>query len=520
MRGIASPPVVALQIKAVRRDPDAWTGADLARLAARIDAFGGRCCLLAYARSPQETQDNLAWIEACGARALDVVYMTDDTARAALLYVSGIASRAAAGAARRMAVVLTDPADARVHEIATGCDGCVARAVPQSACPDLLCQIVVGAIVEAARGQAGDDEARVTPARRRPVVIGYAMRESRELDLARRGLMHMDVRGGACFAPVAASLDAQAQRLPFDVVLHKATDWSTFDSERNVASLQLPAYFLSDPPPPLGDDIARVVPLITRSGIHDALSELARAGLLGDRLKVPRAWPLAAAEAESVIFTALPRPLIAKAEVACGTSFAHRMLVLPAAGGSGSADREDRGNGGRGGRGVGVMQANERAAYRSHLGGLDVLCQDWIHSDGHEIKVYVIGERVHVSRRPLPPALQTAGDAGGNAVAFDGAALPSSAGGVKGGVKGGLGGGLGEPTAEQRAALCVAASALRDRLGLSLFGFDCVVDRMDGDRMAIVDVNYFPSFKQVPRAAHHLRETLVDRAHTLSNARQ
>ena len=166
------------------------------------------------------------------------------------------------------------------------------------------------------------------------------------------------------------------------------------------------------------------------------------------------------------------------------------------------------------------MPANERAAYRSHLGGLDVLCQDWIQSDGYEIKVYVIGERVHVSRRPLPPALQTAGDAGGNAVAFDGAALPSSAGGVKGGVKGGLGGGLGEPTAEQRAALCVAASALRDRLGLSLFGFDCVVDRMDGDRMAIVDVNYFPSFKQVPRAAHHLRETLVERAHTLLNARQ
>ena len=79
---------------------------------------------------------------------------------------------------------------------------------------------------------------------------------------------------------------------------------------------------------------------------------------------------------------------------------------------------------------------------------------------------------------------------------------------------------MGGPTAEQRAALCVAASALRDRLGLALFGFDCVVDRRDGDRMAIVDVNYFPSFKQVPRAAHHLRETLVERAHTLLNARQ
>jgi inositol-1,3,4-trisphosphate 5/6-kinase/inositol-tetrakisphosphate 1-kinase len=54
------------------------------------------------------------------------------------------------------------------------------------------------------------------------------------------------------------------------------------------------------------------------------------------------------------------------------------------------------------------------------------------------------------------------------------------------------------------------AAALRQRLGLTLFGFDLVFDRSAGE-LVIVDVNYFPSFKGIPEAAAALQAALRER---------
>ncbi|KAL4448397.1 hypothetical protein ABPG75_005616 [Micractinium tetrahymenae] len=54
------------------------------------------------------------------------------------------------------------------------------------------------------------------------------------------------------------------------------------------------------------------------------------------------------------------------------------------------------------------------------------------------------------------------------------------------------------------------AAALRQQLGLTLFGFDLVFDRAAGE-LVIIDVNYFPSFKGIPEAPAALQAALRQR---------
>ncbi|CAN0416661.1 unnamed protein product, partial [Ectocarpus sp. 8 AP-2014] len=42
----------------------------------------------------------------------------------------------------------------------------------------------------------------------------------------------------------------------------------------------------------------------------------------------------------------------------------------------------------------------------------------------------------------------------------------------------------------------LAARRMRETFGLSLFGFDLIVDRATGETF-VIDVNYFPSFKDL-----------------------
>lgn len=42
----------------------------------------------------------------------------------------------------------------------------------------------------------------------------------------------------------------------------------------------------------------------------------------------------------------------------------------------------------------------------------------------------------------------------------------------------------------------IAATRMRETFGLSIFGFDLIVDGATGENM-VIDVNYFPSFKDL-----------------------
>ena len=51
-----------------------------------------------------------------------------------------------------------------------------------------------------------------------------------------------------------------------------------------------------------------------------------------------------------------------------------------------------------------------------------------------------------------------------------------------------------EPPGVSMEAARLAAVRMRETFGLSIFGFDLIVDRATGENM-VIDVNYFPSFK-------------------------
>lgn len=41
-----------------------------------------------------------------------------------------------------------------------------------------------------------------------------------------------------------------------------------------------------------------------------------------------------------------------------------------------------------------------------------------------------------------------------------------------------------------------AADRMKETFGLSIFGFDLIIDRVSGEAL-VIDVNYFPSFKDL-----------------------
>jgi inositol-1,3,4-trisphosphate 5/6-kinase/inositol-tetrakisphosphate 1-kinase len=55
-------------------------------------------------------------------------------------------------------------------------------------------------------------------------------------------------------------------------------------------------------------------------------------------------------------------------------------------------------------------------------------------------------------------------------------------------------------------------TALKAAFGLELFGFDILVTSAPDDRLLVVDVNYFPSYKEVPNFPALLAKYLTDRA--------
>ena len=57
-----------------------------------------------------------------------------------------------------------------------------------------------------------------------------------------------------------------------------------------------------------------------------------------------------------------------------------------------------------------------------------------------------------------------------------------------------------------------AAGAVSERFGLSLFGFDVIVPVEDRDKIFIIDVNFFPSYKEVSDFPSKLRAYFREKA--------
>jgi len=482
-------PVVVIQLELVIE----WAREDLDALLAQMDACQIRTRFFAYGRDIDECRRKRDWLddynsaEICSTRLKqpEVVFITDRTLAPALMHALFD------GYKQQKAILLASPESVELSRVAKDFGFSILDVHPPSErrpfTSALLCQRIVQAIL--------DDHDTL--------VIGYLMKVSRAVSLAKQGLIHFHASDGVCFAPVEPTLDLAHQSIPFHMILHKATDWSEYDYVDNRVCLKLPPAFQSHVTRRVFcDQVDDIAPLMRRSMFASILAEMMESSLaMGESLKVPGTTTLinASLEGSLDVLEKFPLPFIIKSDAACGTSFSHKMIVVR------SFDAE----------------SIRKHIVRSFGSVRDLIAQEYIaENDGYEMKVYNIGQDIHVVRRPLnAPSLDSV--ALKTAFSFDSQAKPRSRSNSAATNRESTPNVVNASTltGARHQALEQAARWLRDKLGLAFFGFDVLLDTggsKDDPRacakLAIIDVNYFPSFKHADNAGASFRKALKEQS--------
>lgn len=318
------------------------------------------------------------------------------------------------------------------------------------------------------------------------LTIGYTMKPSREEDFAKRGAFPMDpTQSGLIFLPLTFELSISSQLQEIDAILHKATDEiisielsnSSGSSNRitYTSDMQLLKRYLDNNPECcVIDPFNNIYPVLDRLKIQQillGLEELNREGcrtiraphfLKVDDFKEPTLI-------ERLTEAKLSLPSIVKPQVACGVAEAHNMAIV--------FKMED---------------------YRDLSNPCPAVIQEYVDHSSTIYKCYVLGEKLfYAVKKSIPNAdmlIKLSEKKGLKPLVFDSLkSLPIAKDG------------------EQFEGVCSmvknwsidiglmtdAASWLRNKLDLTIFGFDVVIEEGSGDHV-IVDVNYLPSFKEVP----------------------
>lgn len=316
------------------------------------------------------------------------------------------------------------------------------------------------------------------------LIVGHVMKWSREKDfLKRRALPAVPTTNGLSFVALQTEKPMEPQLAGMDVVLHKATDEIV-----SVAKIQastpadriqysdgiqkLQRYLAEHPDLCVVDPISRLNPLLDRALTRELLEDLEDAKVSDTTVvRAPRSVEVKdleephLTEAVSVGF-----PTIVKTMMACGTSDAHTMAVV-----------------------------FKKEGYVNLQVPLPAVVQEYVDHGSCVYKFYIIGDKVyHSCRRSMPNAASLAvsgGSTGGlPALVFDSLkSMPSSFEGDSKPLPNTVVQGDGSLDVE---AVGKAAIWLRKKLGLTIIGFDIVVQVGTKDHV-MVDVNYFPSFKDV-----------------------
>lgn len=263
----------------------------------------------------------------------------------------------------------------------------------------------------------------------------------------------------------------------YDALLHKRTDdfvgALTADAE-SVARLRDFRKMLTPSVVPV-DDLAGIPKLIDRAEMSfavenaiDASSKAAKKVLRSLRWAVVRAdAPRASLEST---FGSFDFPVIIKRRLACGTPESHEMAIAHDLGAA-----------------VETARTMLRDARCNDSFSRSLFVQEFVRNHGALLfKVYVIGDRVSVQTRVSVDEHAT--PASGKVVTFDSQVMSKSA--RSAGAKAAK---MPEEIARQ------VADMMRSELDVSLFGVDLIFD-MRTQRYCIVDVNYFPGYKNVANA--------------------
>ncbi|XP_078152668.1 inositol 1,3,4-trisphosphate 5/6-kinase 4 [Carex rostrata] len=304
-----------------------------------------------------------------------------------------------------------------------------------------------------------------------PISVGYLMKPSRELDFLNRGALPLfPCKSALIFVPISFELPLISQLTRIDVILHKVTDeivsidsGSPFDFPNGITfsdgMSELISFIEENPSYCVVDPFKIIYPLLDRLQIQNILLGLQE--IKGrSRLRAPHFLRVETFDnhelGQKIAESNLTFPVLVKPQVACGVADAHSMAI--------------------------VFKEEE---FRELSVPLPAIIQEYVDHGANIYKVYAIGNKVfHAVRKSLPNSASLLAS-GISPITFN--SLKNL------------------PVADQAESSVdaldidlveAAAHWLRERLGLTIFGFDAVIQENTGDHV-IVDLNYLPSFKEV-----------------------
>lgn len=313
------------------------------------------------------------------------------------------------------------------------------------------------------------------------VAVGYVMKPSREEDFAKRGAFPMQpTQNGLIFIPLTFNLPLAPQLQEVDVVLHKATDEvvsiGLSDSSQCVSRTfytkgmqELESYFGDHHDCCVIDPLDNISPVLDRLRMQHILLGLGELKTDGQcRIRAPHFLKVDDFNdpniGERLSSVDLFLPSIVKPQVACGVADAHDMAI--------------------------VFRTED---FKNLQVPLPVVVQEYVDHSSLLYKFYVLGEKVFYAVKNSTPNgdvfLSSYEKDGHKPIIFNSLkSLPTSKDAVN------------SKTSKQYLDLelvTVAANWLRKMLNLTIFGFDVVIQEGTRDHV-VVDVNYLPSFKEVP----------------------
>ncbi|XP_073122206.1 inositol 1,3,4-trisphosphate 5/6-kinase 4 isoform X3 [Henckelia pumila] len=311
------------------------------------------------------------------------------------------------------------------------------------------------------------------------LILGYAMKPSREEDFAKRGAFPLcPTQNGLIFLPLSYVLPILPQLQEVDAVIHKATDEilavdMSSSSEickkvtftKNLQELQRCIECQMNCC--VIDPFNNIFPVLDRLRIQQILIGLEALNIQGRcKIRAPNflkvdSFDLPNLE-QKLAEAKLSLPNIVKPQVACGVADAHSMAI--------------------------VFKVNH---YKDLTVPLPAVVQEYVDHSSLLYKFYALGGKVfYAVKKSIPNAvtlMNLFAENGLKPLHFD--SLKSL------------------PTAKEQInsdnhridfeLVTSAADWLRRTLDLTIFGFDVVVQDGTGDHV-IVDVNYLPSFKEIP----------------------
>ncbi|KZV50094.1 inositol-tetrakisphosphate 1-kinase 4-like [Dorcoceras hygrometricum] len=310
------------------------------------------------------------------------------------------------------------------------------------------------------------------------LILGYAMKASREEDFAKRGAFPLrPTQNGLIFLPLSYELPILPQLQEVDAVLHKATDEILAVDLRSSVEIcekvtftknlqELRRYIECQMNCCVIDPFNNIFPVLDRLRIQQILIGLEALNMQGRcKIRAPNflqvdSFDLPSLE-QRLAEAKLSLPNIVKPQVACGVADAHSMAI--------------------------VFNVHH---YKDLTVPLPAVVQEYVDHSSLLYKFYALGGKVfYAVKKSIPNAvtLMNLFDDGLKPLHFDSLkSLPTSKEQINS-----------DNHQIDFEMVTAAADWLRRTLDLTIFGFDVVVQDGTGDHV-IVDVNYLPSFKEIP----------------------